>query len=183
MIGFSKDNEQKLPLYVLRGAESKRAIFRFDQAERRFLTHAPRRSELAKLDLNIEEIELKLRSLIGLKLDGDAEKLPGHVAEKISEKLRALAKKDAAVEISRYEPLLARLEFADMRELQDVILAKTLWPFFQSQFANKETLGAKFGTLSELRNAIRHSRTVDDITLKEGEAAIIWFDRILKRSK
>ena len=35
--------------------------------------------------------------------------------------------------------------------------------------------------LSELRNGIRHSRTVGDIVRKEGEAAILWFQTALKQ--
>ena len=33
--------------------------------------------------------------------------------------------------------------------------------------------------LAELRNGIRHSRTVDEVTRKEGEAAILWFKQVL----
>ena len=33
--------------------------------------------------------------------------------------------------------------------------------------------------LAELRNSIRHSRSVDEITEKEGEAAILWFKKVL----
>jgi hypothetical protein len=45
-----------------------------------------------------------------------------------------------------------------------------------------ETLSAKFGQLAELRNGIRHSRAVDEITRKEGEAAIPWFEQVLART-
>ena len=31
---------------------------------------------------------------------------------------------------------------------------------------------------TEIRNGIRHSRTVDEITRKEGEAAILWFEQL-----
>jgi len=48
-----------------------------------------------------------------------------------------------------------------------------------SMFANKETLFAKFGQLTELRNSIAHNRTVDEVTRKEGEAAVIWFRQVL----
>ncbi len=63
-----------------------------------------------------------------------------------------------------------------MRELQDTVTGKTLWPLFENRFTNKETLVVKFGQLAELRNGIRHRRTVDEITRKEGEAAILWFE-------
>jgi len=35
--------------------------------------------------------------------------------------------------------------------------------------------------LANLRNSIRHSRAVDEITRKDGEAAIAWFEQVLKR--
>ena len=50
---------------------------------------------------------------------------------------------------------------------------------FEARFANKETLAKRFGQLAELRNGIRHSRTVDEVTRKEGEAALLWFRQVL----
>jgi hypothetical protein len=43
------------------------------------------------------------------------------------------------------------------------------------RFMNKETLYTKFGQLADLRNSIRHSRSVDEIIHKEGKAAVLWF--------
>ncbi len=67
------------------------------------------------------------------------------------------------------------LEFFDLRELQDTIMSKALWPLFEPRFANKQTLTTKFDQLAELRNGVRHSRAVGDIMRKEGEAAVLWF--------
>ena len=58
---------------------------------------------------------------------------------------------------------------------------KLLWPLFERRFVNKDTLGAKFGQLAELRNGLRHSRSVDEIARKEGEAALLWFGQVLSR--
>lgn len=38
----------------------------------------------------------------------------------------------------------------------------------------------RFGQLAELRNAIRHSRTLTDVVVKDGEAALLWFDSMLR---
>ena len=43
----------------------------------------------------------------------------------------------------------------------------------------RRLVNAKFGQLADLRNGIRHSRTVDEVTKKEGEAAILWFRQVL----
>ena len=72
-----------------------------------------------------------------------------------------------------------KLEYADLRELQDTVTSKVLRPLFQSLFPNKESLVKRFDQVAELRNGIRHSRTVDEVTRKEGEAALLWFQRIL----
>jgi hypothetical protein len=39
----------------------------------------------------------------------------------------------------------------------------------------------RFDQLAELRTGIRHSRTVDDITRKAGEAALSWFQQVFAR--
>lgn len=56
---------------------------------------------------------------------------------------------------------------------------KALWTGFESRFGGKATLETKFGQLADLRNGIRHSRSVHEVTRKEGEAAILWFKQVL----
>jgi hypothetical protein len=122
--------------------------------------------QLRELDAQVEAVELNLRRTIADALGGDAVRLPPHVNLKIEERLQAAA---------------GKLEYADLREVQDTILSKAIWPLFQTRFANKETLAKRFDQVAELRNGIRHSRTVDDVTRKEGEAALLWFQQVLRR--
>lgn len=135
---------------------------------------------LRELDARVEKVELALRKSIAEKLGDDPIQLPQHVQQKLEERLRAAAKKNAALELDVFKQLGPRMEFADLRELQDVIGAKDRWQDFASIFVNKETLVQKFDKLSDLRNAIRHSRTADEITRKEGDAALIWFETVMK---
>lgn len=137
--------------------------------------------QLRELDEKIEAVELNLRGSIALALDNNASQLPPHVVQKVGERIQRAAKKNAALDAEHYQTLAGKLEFCDLRELQDTLTGKTLWSSFEPRFANKETLNAKFGQLAELRNGIRHSRTVDEITRKEGEAAILWFEQVLAK--
>ena len=137
---------------------------------------------LRDLDADIERIELRLRSLIEERLDGETAALPGHVVQKSTERVQRASRKNPAMDGSHYESMAGLLEFADLRELQDTIVGKALWPLFEPVFTSKETLIGKLDQLAELRNGIRHSRTVDDVTRKEGEASILWLDRVLGRS-
>lgn len=136
---------------------------------------------LRELDAGIEEVELKIRSVISDALDEDTSLIPRHVQDKVEDRIQRAARKNPAFDADRYEQLGGKLEYADLRELQDIISSKTTWERFQQRFANKEALFARFGQLAELRNSIRHSRTVDDITRKEGEAALLWFKQVLAK--
>lgn len=136
---------------------------------------------LRELDEDIERIELSLRKIIHDGLEGDRSLVPDHINSKVNERIQRAAKKNAALDTSFYGTLAGQLEFFDLRELQDTITNKPLWPRFSEQFTNKEILCSKFGQLAELRNGIRHSRSVDDVTRKEGEAAVIWFNTVLAK--
>ncbi len=135
--------------------------------------------QLRELDAQVETVELALRLAIDVALEGDSDRVPPHVLQKIDERIRAAAKKNAALDLEHYQALAGRLEYADLRELQDLILAKSLWPFFEPRFLNKERVAKRFDQLAELRNGIRHSRAVDDVTRMEGAAALLWFDAVL----
>ena len=134
--------------------------------------------QLRELDAKIEVIELTLRHGIDAALGGDPALLPSHVHQKIENRLQLASKKNPALDADHYESLAGKLEYADLRELHDTIANKGLWKRFEERFANKETLGKRFGQLADLRNGIRHSRSVDEISRKEGEAAILWFERV-----
>ena len=136
---------------------------------------------LRELDQHIENIELTLRRLVVETLANDVAQLPPHINQKITESILKQAKKNAAIDVENYHELSSKLEFADLRELQEIITWKATWPKFELQFANKEALNVKFGQFADLRNAIRHSRKVGEIVRKEGEAAILWFKQVLNK--
>ena len=138
--------------------------------------------QLRELDERVEGIELALRRQVTATLEDDAERLPSHVLRKADERIQVAAKKNANIELDQYRQLSRRLEYCDLRELEDTLLSKALWRGFEKRFVNKVTLSAKFGQLADLRNGIRHSRSVDEVTRKEGEAAILWFEQVLART-
>lgn len=137
--------------------------------------------QLRELDERIEKVELGLRLVIDQALSGSEEGLPSHVQQKIAERIQKAVRKNAALDGEYLKTIPGLLEFADLRELQDTITGKILWDRFSELFANKATLSGKFDQLAELRNGIRHSRSVGEITRKEGEAAILWFEQIMSK--
>jgi hypothetical protein len=135
--------------------------------------------QIRDLDAQIEAMELALRSIIDKTLNHEPTKLPPHISQRIEERIQNASKKNAAFDQNFYYKLGGKLEYADLRELEGIITSKTLWSLFENRFVNKEMLPKRFDQIAELRNGIRHSRTVDEITRKEGEAALIWFQQVL----
>ena len=134
---------------------------------------------LQELDAEVEAIELSLRGLIDDALGGNGATLPNHVLQRIDERINRALRRNSALDANRYSTLEGKLEYADLRELQDVVTNRSLSHLFRSQFPNKEMVVKRFDQLAELRNGIRHSRTVDEVTRKEGEAAVVWFRQVL----
>ena len=117
--------------------------------------------------------------LIADTLAGEAGALPSHVSDKINERIASARRRNPGMGNGHYDSLSGKLEYCDLRELQDVLTSKVLWPRFEGRFGSKEMLNVRFAQLAELRNRLRHSRTVDNVTRKDGEAALLWFRRVL----
>lgn len=136
-------------------------------------------TRLRELDAQIEAVELHLRQTIALALNDDPAALPSHLQQKINERLQRAARQNPALDLAAYETLTGQLEYADLRELQDAIVNRALWPQFEIRFSNKEQVARRFDQLAELRNSIRHSRSVTEIARRDGEAALLWFTQVL----
>ncbi len=135
--------------------------------------------QLRELDADVEEVELNLRHIISERMSNSANGLPEHIRQRIDERLQAAARSNPALDLDYYQTLIGKLEYGDLRELKDIIMNKNLWTLFRDIFPNKELLETRFRQIADLRNSIRHSRTVDDIMRKEGEASILWFRQII----
>jgi hypothetical protein len=137
---------------------------------------------LRDLDARVEAVELRIRTPIVTVLTDDPKQLPPHLQKAIDERIEKAAKKNPAMDLGDYKSLNSKMEFFDLRDLQQTIVSGQVWPKFQQRFVNQVPLNQKFDQLAELRNGIRHSRTVTEIVRKEGEAAILWFDEVLKKA-
>ena len=129
-------------------------------------------ADLQKLDKEVEGIELRIRELIA---ETDVEIKP-HVSEKIKQRVKVGARNDPSLKDYSSVNLHKKLSFCDWRELEEIIVSKENWDKFANRFQSKASLSTRFNQIAGLRNAIRHSREVDLPTLKDGQAAIHWFN-------
>jgi len=138
--------------------------------------------QLRELDATIEQIELTLRKVVEVGLNEDIHNVPPHILQKVDERISRATKKNASMDAERFHSLNGKLEYFDLRDVQDTIISKSNWVQFEHRFGSKEALATKFDQMAELRNSIRHSRSVGEVARKEGEAAVLWFGQILKKA-
>jgi hypothetical protein len=137
--------------------------------------------QVRELDARIERIELGLRAVVVETLASNGAVLPSHVREQVVKRVQSAAQRNASINPDNYHDVASQIEYCDLREVQDTITAKALWPLFEPRFVHKVMLDSRFAQLADLRNSIRHSRRVDEISRKDGEAAILWFEQTLSR--
>jgi len=130
---------------------------------------------LRELDGDIEAIELKLRDIVVSRAAEQALIIPEHIAAKVRDRMQKDRRKGLLGPEEVGDGLNQQIHYFDLRELEDLVVTKSAWPAFEERFGSKEQLTARFAQLSELRNAIRHSRSVSQIAQKDGEAALMWF--------
>jgi hypothetical protein len=136
---------------------------------------------LRALDVRVEAIELALRRSIAAASEGDAALLPSHGARTVNERIRGALRKTPALAGQGFAALDRRLEYCDLRELQDVITGKSTRAHVGPRFVHKETRNTEFDRRAELRNGLRHARTLDEVACKEGDAAVIWLNAVLAK--
>lgn len=147
-----------------------------DQLVKERLDTGPR---LQALDARIESVEIELRNIVISVLKGQASQLPPHVLEKIGQRIRQISNNAPELNAKQRQSLSKKLEYCDLNDVRDILTNKSLWTVFQSRFTKKEELKRRFDQIVRLRNSIRHSRTSDEITRKDGEASIPWFEQVL----
>ena len=143
-----------------------------------FEEHLDLDPDLRTMDEAIEKIELALRACIERAVDVD--EIKGlHFYPKVQVLVDATMR-NPAHDRDYYNTIAGKLEHFDLREIEDTIKSRQIWDRFADRFGTKEGLSMRFGQLGELRNAIRHSRTADEVTRRDGQAAIAWFRAALE---
>lgn len=142
-------------------------------------TSGPSPAAIQAADRELGQIELSLRTLIDSTFCSDLSAVPTNVLGNVRHRIKSSINADPSLDRGRDWTLREMLDFFDLRELEMTITAKPSWPLFQSLFRSKEAVTGRFRQLAELRNCIRHSRPIGEVTLKDGEAAIHWFKQVV----
>ena len=130
----------------------------------------------------INHLEKKLRTFIDKvfsntnNLNYWKEKIPSDIIQKAKERAGVYVKRNPDFDIGNITNL-QRLDFCDIMHYSSIILKN--WDNFENSFKSKGEVEKRFNNLKEYRNALVHSRKIDNVIKKEGEAAIEWINKIL----
>ena len=131
----------------------------------------------------VSQIENRLRKYIDFNLAKSfglaywKKKIPSDIIGLVKERAIEARKKDPKVDINQMSNL-ERLKFCDIMHYSNIILKN--WDVFRDIFQSKSEVEKRLNNLKSYRNTLMHSREVDSVTKKEGEASIEWLDKILK---
>jgi len=129
-------------------------------------------------DYVLNELEERIRILIDKKIseirsDYWDSLIPQGVRERVKEKINYHLSKypsESVKMLSNYDKLC----FCDISDYHEIITSKANWLQFESIFGKKSETDKHFGNLKEYRNCIKHSRPMNNIIRKQGEASLEW---------
>ena len=130
--------------------------------------------------LAVDEIEVKLRrfvhEVLRSQLGDDYWKaaIPGDLQAKIKGRI---SDQNRSKIVTRIENSMIKLQYTDIMDLYKII--EKNWDLFKDQIEDREDLKTNFLALKNYRNPLGHVREMDIVPRKRGEAAIVWFRRML----
>ena len=142
---------------------------------------------IKNLKNEIEVIESLIKDLLNDKLHNiSSDPFDQYVSEQTVKstnfKIASHLKKFPGENPEDYQIFSKKLNFFTLGEFREIIVKKDCWLEFEPIFKSKPNLENRFNQLFTLRNQIAHNNELNDIMIKDGEAAIIWFKSILQNT-
>ena len=90
--------------------------------------------------------------------------VPPDTQDKVQRRIQNTIKKNPLLTFEDFKTTRSKLDYFDLQEYCTIITSKKSWDLFEEKFKNKQQLMSKFSQLGELRNSIRHSRSVTAVS-------------------
>lgn len=135
--------------------------------------------------LAIKELENRLRDLTHSMLhnkSGDSywkQCVPSEVRENAEKRIGEALAKFPDLKKEEFRSHRRKLDYCNVMDYFTIMSTGANWPAFQPIFRKKDQLQRYMSGLNEYRNVVMHSRQMSELTEKNGEAALIWFETVL----
>lgn len=130
----------------------------------------------------IDIIEGRIRSFVHDKLKEDAggsyweEYIPSDIQNVVDKKTQDDLHRHP-YKLEEYMRDDVRITFLDIMDYAKIILSN--WQVFGQHFGSKNEVEQHFRAFKNYRNPIKHSRDLNEVDKKTGEASVLWFENIL----
>jgi hypothetical protein len=128
----------------------------------------------------VDEVEIKLRNLVHGELESHLgaaywkSAIPSDVQETVKKRI---SEQNRSKIVARVDDPIIRLQYADLMDYHKIIDKN--WDYFKDRFGSREELKSHFLALKSYRNPLSHARDMNVIDRKRGEAAVLWFRKML----
>ena len=132
----------------------------------------------APLDL----LEIRLRSLIQEKLAEDfdddfwVDAVPADIRQVVEKKIESHIRAHP-YDIDKFSSIASKLGLLDIMDYAKIISSN--WSSFSGIFQSRGELEKHFLALKNYRNAVKHNREMNQVEKLNGEAAVLWFNKVL----
>jgi len=130
----------------------------------------------------MERLETSLRDLIHDSLSerhGQGywkHAVPEDVRSEVEKRITAALRNQPKLNSADFDAAREKLNFCTFGDYAKIIQVKSNWPGFEDSFRRRSDFENHIAALGEFRNALMHNRSMDEISRRAGELAIIWFD-------
>jgi len=131
----------------------------------------------------VDLVEVRIRTTLDQLLNEAVEgsywnsSVPSDIRSAVDMKITNHLKKHPYYSINEYQQESVRLRFMDIMDYCKIILIN--WEIFSQYFKNKTETERHFLAYKNYRNALKHMRAVDEVEKKNGEAGLLWIERVL----
>lgn len=131
------------------------------------------------VDLTEARLRDVLHQLLGQAHEGSYwnTAVPADIRVATDRKMAEHLRRNPYASLEEYERDDVRLRFLDIMDYCKIVLVN--WELFGQYFGNKVDTERHFVAYKNYRNALKHLRSLDTVEQKNGEAALIWIDRVL----
>jgi len=133
----------------------------------------------------VDTLEIRLRDFIDHVLTAYLgpnywkQAMPGDVIVDVKELIADLLSRHPYEDQAQFLSARRRLDFCDVSHYEKIILKN--WRQFEGSFQRKEEFERHSSAYRKLRNCVQHNRKPTDIEQKNGEAAMLWFEKIIDK--
>jgi len=132
---------------------------------------------------SVDILESRIRSFIHDTLKQQTEAsywedfIPQDIQEVVDKKIKEELRRHP-YKLDEYMRDEVKITFLDVMDYEKIILSN--WDLFGKYFGNKMEVEQHFRAFKNYRNPLKHTRDLNEIDKRNGEAAVLWLENILK---